>query len=200
MGKITLVKKTQSFKWRNITISGKVAVGSTTLFNGLREKLSSLGWRFFSGGEYMREYAVKNNLFPKENREHHAATVYSDDFDRKVDSLIRKRLNEESHLVIESDLAGFNAQGIEGVLKILLVCDDALRIDRLVNRDKITIEEAKQHLKKREMENLKKWQRLYGKHDFWDPKFYDLVIDTYKYSPSETLEIVLKKIGYIKHS
>jgi|DewCreStandDraft_4_1066084.scaffolds.fasta_scaffold00426_96 cytidylate kinase len=182
--------------FRNITISGKVAVGSTTLFNGLREKLSPLGWQFFSGGEFTREYAVKNNLFPKESRKHHAATVYSDEFDREVDTLIRKKLEEESHLVIESDLAGFNAQNIPSVLKILLVCDDALRIDRLVNRDNITIEEAKKHLKIREEENTKKWQRLYGRYDFWDPKFYDLIIDTYKHSPIETLNLVLDKIGY----
>jgi len=144
----------------------------------------------------MREYAVKNNLFPKESRQHHAATVYSDDFDREVDSLMRKKLIQELHLVVEADLAGFNAQGIEGVFKILLICDDALRIDRLVNRDNITIEEAKQHLKIREEENTKKWQRLYGEHDFWDPKLYDLVIDTYAHGPNETLEIVLEKIGY----
>lgn len=190
------MEKTQSFKWRNITISGKVAVGSTTLLNGLRDKLSPLGWQFFSGGQFMRDYAVKNNLFPKESRQHHAATVYSDDFDKKVDTLMRKKLTQESHLVVEADLAGFNAQGIEGVFKILLICDDALRIDRLVNRDQITIEEAKQHLKIREEENTKKWQRLYGKHDFWDPKFYDLVIDTYAHGPNETLEIVLDEVGY----
>lgn len=144
----------------------------------------------------MREYAVKNNLFPKESRQHHAATVYSDDFDKEVDTLMRKKLTQESHLVVEADLAGFNAQGIEGVFKILLICDDALRIDRLVNRDQITIEEAKQHLKIREEENTKKWQRLYGKYDFWDPKLYDLVIDTYAHGPNETLEIVLDEVGY----
>ncbi|MBI2611373.1 cytidylate kinase family protein [Candidatus Gottesmanbacteria bacterium] len=182
--------------WRNITISGKAGAGSTTLFNNLKHKL--LDWTFFSGGEYMREYAVKQKLFSKENKYHHKATDYSDEFDKKVDSMIRERLMNENNLVVESDLAGFNARGISGVLKILLVCEDSLRIDRIVNRDGITVEEAKEHLRVRERENMEKWEKLYGTHDFWNPKLYDLVIDTYKYGPGETLEIVLEKVGYRK--
>lgn len=187
---------TSSVKYKNITISGKAAVGSTTLFRGLKGKLTKLGWKFFSGGEFMREYAIKNKLFPEDNRQHHGAKVYSDSFDREVDGMMRKRLAEESNLVVEADLAGFNARGIEGVLKILLIADDSLRIDRLVNRDNITVEEAKMQLKEREEENTKKWQRLYGNVDFWDAKYYDMVIDTFKLGPSETLDLVLEKIGY----
>lgn len=184
-----------SVSMRNITISGKVACGTTTLFIKLKEILDPKGWKFFSGGEFMREYAVTHSLFPKDSKHHHAATVYTDDFDREVDTMIRKRLQEESHLLIESDLAGFNAQGINGVFKILLDCsDDAVRIDRLVNRDKISVSEAKEHLIQREAENVEKWKRLYGDHNFWDPKYYDLVIDTYKNGPTETLNVALKAI------
>lgn len=186
-------------KIRNITISGKVACGTTTLFNKLKDILKPKGWKFFSGGEFMREYAVSHNLFPKNSKNHHAATVYPDEFDKEVDAMMRKRLEEESNLLIESDLAGFNAQGIPGVYKILLDCsDDAVRIDRLVNRDKITVTEAKEHLIQREAENVAKWKRLYGDHNFWDPKYYDLVIDTYKNGPTETLNITLEAFGYKK--
>ena len=188
--------KFQSNKWRNITISGKAGAGSTTLFNNLRQKLS--GWTFFSGGEYMRDYAVKNKFFGRANKYHHKATDYSDEFDKEVDSMIRKRLTEEDNLVVESDLAGFNAKGILRVLKILLICDDSLRIDRIVNRDEITVEEAKKHLWAREEENIEKWERLYGTRDFWNPKFYDLIIDTYKHGPYETLDLALDDLGYIE--
>lgn len=180
---------------RNITISGKVACGTTTLFHKLNAVLEPKGWKFFSGGEFMRQYAVKNNLFPKDSKNHHAATIYPDEFDKEVDAMIRKRLREESKLLIESDLAGFNAAGIDGVFKILLECSmDAVRIDRLVNRDKITVNEAKEHLLQREAENVKKWRRLYKDKNFWDPKYYDLVIDTYKNGPTETLNLALKAI------
>ena len=74
--------------------------------------------------------------------------------------------------------------------------------------------EAKDHIRKRERENNKKWTRVYQKEwfkwvakdkqsvrrekkyfDFWHPDLYDLVIDTYKYSREETLDQVLKELG-----
>lgn len=188
----------KSFSWRNITISGRVASGATTLFSHLKEKLIPLGWTFFSGGEFMREYALKHNLIPREDRGHHAATVYDDGFDKEVDGMMKRRLRGENKLVVEADLAGFNAQGIDGVFKLLLVCNDALRIDRVVNRDLVTVDEAKKHIREREEANVEKWQRLYGISDFWNPRYYDLVIDTYKNSPIETLQLVLGEIGYNK--
>ena len=100
-------------------------------------------------------------------------------------------------MIIESWLSGFDAQGIGGVYKIFVVCsEDSVRVDRLVNREKMTIEEAKNHLKTREEENLRKWEKLYGTRDIWNPKLYDLIIDTYTNGPQQTLDLALKAIGY----
>lgn len=185
------------FNYRNITISGGVGSGTTTLSKLLKAKLEPLGWKFFNGGEFMRDYAIKNNLFDAKNQLHHEATVYSDDFDKQVDYGMKDRLTKENNLVLEAWLSGFMAQGVEGVLKVLLVCsDDAIRVDRVTNRDNSTVEEAKKHIFEREEKNFVKWKRLYGDHNFWDPKLYDLVIDTYKFSREETLGIVLYKLGY----
>ena len=76
------------------------------------------------------------------------------------------------------------------------MCDEALRIDRIVNRDNLTVEEAKNHIRERERENLAKWKRMYGVEDFWDPKHYDLIINTYSHGPKETLNLVLQALGY----
>lgn len=177
----------KKLKYRNIAISGKICTGATTLASGLSQKF---GWPIFNAGMIVREYAAKNGIPLEETTKH------EDKFHLKLDEYIKNRLKKEEHIIIESWLAGFDAQGIPGVLKVLLACDDALRIDRLVNRDNMTVEEAKEHIKKREEENLAKFQKLYGKHDFWDPKYYDLVIDTYSHSKEETLEEVLKKLGF----
>jgi len=32
--------------------------------------------------------------------------------------------------------------------------------------------------------------------DFWDPKYYDLIINTYSHGPLETLDLVLQALGY----
>lgn len=174
-------------KYRNITISGRVASGATTLSKALSDKI---GWQLVNGGELYREYAKKNGI-PLEK-----TGLSSDNYHLELDEFIKNKLTSEKNFIIESWLAGFDAQGIDGVFKIFVVCsDDSVRIDRIVNRDQLTIEEAKAHLKTREEENLIKWERLYHTHDFWNPKLYDLIIDTYRNGPSETLDLVLQAIG-----
>lgn len=177
-----------SGKWRNITISGRAASGATTLSRGLEEKL---GWQLINGGEIYRKYVQKNGI-PLEQ-----TNLSSDKYHLELDNFIKEKLKNAKHLIIESWLSGFDAQGISGVFKVYVICSDiSVRIDRLVNRDKMTIEEAKKHLQTREEENLKKWERLYHTRDFANPNLYDLVIDTYASGPAETLNLVLQAVGY----
>lgn len=177
--------------YQNITISGQIAAGTTTLLNNLKPHLAPKGWHFFSGGSFVREYSAQHNISLED------AAMRGDDFAKKLDGEITHRLQTETQVVIESWLAGFNAQGIDNVLKVLLVCsDESIIIDRVVNRDHVTVEEAKKHIQARTEANIAKWQRLYGDHDFWDPKYYDLVIDTYSNGPIETVELVLEKLGF----
>ena len=69
-----------------------------------------------------------------------------------------------------------------------------------MNREKISIEQAKEEVIEREENDLDKWRKLYVKGDqkwnYWDKKYYDLVINTYSYNQDETLEYALKKLGY----
>lgn len=199
-------------RYKNITISGLPGCGSTTLLRLLKEKLGPQGWQGFSGGEFMRAYAIEKGLFREDHGLHHDASVYSDDFDRQVDLGVREKLASENHWIIESWLSGFFAQGVPGVLKVLVVCsDDAVRIDRIVNRDDVSVEEAKEHIHKRTTTNLAKWSKIYhnewndwvvkaGKMkkgeaiDFWRPELYDLCIDTYSTSREQTLISVLKAL------
>ena len=67
--------------------------------------------------------------------------------------------------------------------------------------DLVTVTEAKENIRKREEGNLGKWSRIYKvpPTDFWDTKYYDLVINTYSHGPQETLDIVLQALGYYNH-
>lgn len=209
----TPINTDQNSLIRNITISGLPGSGSTTLLQELKNKLQFHGWRGFSGGEFMRSYAEENGFIdPATGKLHHDATVYGEDFDRQVDYGMRERLESESDWILESWLSGFLAQNVPGVLKILLVCsDDAVRIDRIVNRDEVSVEEAKHHLLDRANKNLTKWSAMYAKEwqdwvvavgkaksdeeiDFYKPELYDIVVDTYSTNKNDTLEIVLKAI------
>lgn len=182
----------------NITVSGRIGSGATTL----AEKLSEiLGWEILEGGQIMR----------KANQEAGGTVIETnkrpDSIDLKYEEMVKKILKEEKHHIVQSHLAGFDAQGIDGVFKIFVVCEDEeendktdIRIDRLVNRDKISVEQAKYEIKEREERNLEKWRRLYAENDsswvYWDKKYYDLIINTYSHNKEESLRTTLEEIGY----
>lgn len=196
----------------NVTISGLPGSGSTTLLKGLKEQLGPKGWKGFSGGEFMRMYAEAKGIFQPQAGLHHDATHYEDDFDRQVDFGMREKLAQEKNWVIESWLSGFLAQGVPKVYKVLMICsNDSVRIDRIVNRDKVDVGTAKQHIHERKENNFLKWKRLYagewqkwvvdaGKAkagepiDFWLPELYDCVIDTYSTNQTEALKLVMDAI------
>ena len=200
------------YNYKNITISGLPGCGSTTLLSLLKEELEKDQWVGFSGGEFMRAYAVEKGLFNPAQSAHHSATVYSDDFDRQVDYGIREKVSSHEKWIIESWLSGFMAQNVPGTLKILMTCsDDAVRIDRIVNRDGVDVEEAKKSIQDRYQGNLDKWRRMYYQEwqewvidtgklsatdaiDFWRPELYDLVIDTFSNNKEKTLQLVLDVI------
>lgn len=196
-------------KYNNITISGLPGGGSTTLLKLLRERLEFEGWRGFSGGEFMRHYALEHGSFEEQKGLHHDASHYSDDFDRQVDMDMRRKLSNQKKWIIESWLSGFLAQGVPEVLKVHVFCsDDAIRIDRIVNRDGVTVDEAKANMSTRYQNNLVKWRRMYAGEwrewvvdrdlalpnepiNFWKENLYDVLIDTYSTNKEQTLQTVL---------
>lgn len=195
------------FAYKNVTISGLPGAGSTTLLKMLKAALPD--WQGFSGGEFMRSYAAEQGLFDKNNKLHHSSLVYGEEFDRQVDFGMREKLQSEEHWILESWLSGFMAQGVPGTLKVLIACnDEAVRIDRLVNRDGVTVEAAKNDIHSRYRDNLAKWSRIYGAEwqqwvvgtgkvpesdpiDFWRPDIYDVIVDTYSINKKQTLTKVL---------
>lgn len=176
-------------KFKNVTISGGVAVGKGTLKENLRQALEPLGWKFASGGQLLRDF-TKEYVQP-------LASLAPDDFHHKLDDRTRNLLTKEGHYVVEAWLSGFVARDLTDTLRVLLVCsNDALRIDRVTNRDNISIDEAKKYIHEREVVNFQEWKRIYGDYSFFDPKYYHLVIDTYSSGPFETTGKVLDKLGY----
>jgi len=184
--------------------------GSTTLGKHLAKHLD---FHYHSGGDFMRQYAIDNGYFDPTQSVHHAATAYPDDFDRKVDYQMRDNIFQKRGYVYESWLSGFLAQGASNTLKILVFCsDDAVRVDRIANRDDISISEAKEHIFAREQKNLEKWIKMYASEwkewvvdaktmsssdpiYFWNPSLYDVAIDTFRLGKEDTLEKALEVMG-----
>lgn len=181
--------------YRLIAVSGRIASGSTTLAKKLAHHLH---WKHLEGGEIFWEAVRKKmGLDPKETDRR------PDEEDVLFDRQLKRILQEDEHVVVETKLAGFNAQGVDGICKILVVCEDgdgtdqtSIRIDRLVNREGSSIREAKAEVIEREINDLEKWRKLYAKGDpswvYYDRIYYDLVINTYFYNQEEALALALK--------
>lgn len=185
---------------RNITVSGRIGSGATTLATKLSE---ILGWDVLDGGKLFRKINAELGMSITDSNKR------PDNFDLEYEERVKKMLQEEKHHIIQSHLAGYDAQGIEDVFKILIVCEDKegndkteIRIDRLVNRDNVSTEDAKHEVIERERQHLTKFRRLY-EHDnehwvYWDKKYYDIVINTYSHNQDETLRLALERMGYEK--
>ncbi len=184
---------------RNITISGRIASGATTLAQGLSK---TLDWKHIEGGDiFWEQVRSKLNLESKDTDKR------PDKEDEDFDSQLKKTLQDSEHLILETKLAAFNAQSIAGVFKILVVCEDSegvdqtsIRIDRLLNREEITVEKAKQEVLEREEHDLEKFRRLYAGGDpdwvYWNPEYYDLVVNTYSHNHEQSVKYVLDHLGY----
>lgn len=182
---------------RIISVSGRIASGATTLAKQLAEKL---GWKHIEGGEIFWEAVRKKMQLSNKD-----TNLRPDSEDVLFDSQLKKILKDDSNVVLETKLAGFNAQGVDGIYKILVICENEkgddqtqIRIDRLVNREGISIDKAKEEIIERENGDLKKWQRLYAENDntwtYLNKKYYDLVINTYTSNKEEALNQTLKAL------
>lgn len=184
-------------KVRIITISGRIGAGSTTLAHNLSKHL---GWKHIEGGEIFWEAVRKRmGLAPS------ATNLRPDEEDVLFDEQLKKILQEDSNIVLETKLAGFNSQRVDGIFKILVVCSDQegndqtqIRIDRLVNREGISVDEAKEQVIERERNDLEKWRKLYADGDenwvYYDKKYYDLVVDTFASNSEEALKNVAEAV------
>lgn len=176
-------------KYENITISGSVAVGKNTLRDNLMPYLKPYRWRFKSSGQIVRDY-LKEYVTP------HASWA-PEKLHQKIDNKVQKILKTEKNWVIEAWLAGWLAREYKNCLRVLLICSNkALQVDRVANRDRVTIEQAKQFIKQREEDNLTTFKKIYDADDIFSPKNYHLVIDTYSTGPLETVGKVLDALGY----
>lgn len=182
---------------RNITVSGRIGTGATTL---AKEMAHALGWEMMDGGKLFRQFMKEEGLSVVNTNGR------PDQIDLDYEKKVRETLQNKTHQIIQSHLSGFDAQGIPNIFKILIVCEDAegndkpeIRIDRLVNRDGVSVDHAKHEIHEREKQNLEKWRRLYAGNDpdwvYYDTKYYDLVINTYSHNQEETLKIALEGIG-----
>jgi cytidylate kinase len=186
---------------RLITVSGRIAAGSTSLAKHLAQ---TLHWKHLEGGEVFWEAVRRRmDLSAKDTN------LRPDEEDILFDEKLKEILAKDDHIVLETKLAGFFSQGMEGIFRVGVVCDNEkgedqkeIRIDRLVNREHVSVHDAKAEVLEREKNDLAKWRSLYANNDqewkYWEKEYFDLMVNTYAHDPEESLQMVLEAIGYKK--
>ncbi len=172
--------------YQNITISGKICTGKSTLRTLLAKKL---GWHTFSTGELFREYVKKHGLTLEDASEQNNVLT------RKIDNQVRDILRQKSHLIVDSWLAGVTAQDIPHVLKVLLVCKDTIRYKRFAKRESLPYTEAKTKVEERFANWEHKLRKIYRRNNFMDERLFDLVIDTSYITPNAVASRVLSRLS-----
>ncbi len=186
---------------RIITVSGRIGAGSTSLAKHLSQLL---GWKHIEGGEIFWEAVRKRmHLAPKDTQ------LRPDEEDILFEEKQKEILKNENHIILESKLAGFCAKDMPDVFRVAVVCENVngvdqpeIRIDRLVNREQIPVDDAKAEVLERELNDLGKWRRLYANNDanwtYLDKMYYNLVVNTFSHNQEESLGLVVDAIGYKK--
>src|SRR3990172_100071 len=81
-----------NLKFTSVAISGRPGAGRSTLLRNLMPFLEPLGWTFFSGGDWARQFAIQSGKHKADDLKHHKATDYGDDIDRQIDAAMREKL------------------------------------------------------------------------------------------------------------
>ncbi len=168
-----------------ITISGIGGVGKGTTAKLLGEKLD---YKVVSGGNFFRQMAKELGMnlydfdeFVKKNPE----------YDQKLDNFQKKFGEENDNFILESRIGWFF---VPDSFKIKLICDEKIRINRIIERDGGEFEE----IQKKETERLlainQRYKELYKIEDFRADENFDLIVDTSFLKPMEVVEVILEKI------
>ena len=168
-----------------ITVSGPPGCGATTVSEGLS---AALDCGYVSGGDIFRQLADDRDMSLSQLI---AKTDETDEIDRALDRRLRtiaeKRGAANKPFVLESRLAGWLA-GNRADLRIWLDAPSEVRVDRTRDR-----EEMEAEMRVREVSEAGRYRSYYG-IDVDDRSFYDLAINTARWTPETTLEMILTAV------
>ena len=164
-----------------IAVSGPPGCGATTVCEGLS---TALDCGYVSGGDIFRELADDRDMSLSQLI---AKTDETDEIDRALDQRLRTIAEKwgasNKAFVLESRLAGWLA-GNRADLRIWLDAPGEVRVDRTQDR-----EEMEAEMRVREVSEAGRYRSYYG-IDIDDRSFYDLSINTARWSPEATLEMI----------
>ncbi len=171
-----------------ITIAGEAGSGKSTVASLVADKLK---YKHYSVGDLMRQIARKRKLTLLEVSR---LAEKSRDIDEELDDMQAGLGKNEDNLVFDSRLGWhFIPDSFKVFLKVdppegaRRIYSDSKRKGEEINRN---LKETLENIKKRKASELKRYHEYYDLNPY-DPKHYDLVIDTTNSIPEKTAEKIL---------
>jgi cytidylate kinase len=173
----------------HLTISGLPGSGTTKAAHNLSKVL---GWPVWNTGALFRQWAKKHKMMP------HEFSLYVSQhpsIDKKLDLIaLNKVKKSKKPLIYEGRLAGWLTKKYHiKAFRVWLWAPQHIRLKRVQRRDKLTTQEAYQEVVIRERNDLQRYKKFYGL-DLRDLSIYDIVVNTYHFRPSQTRNLILKKL------
>ncbi len=172
-----------------ISVSGLHGTGKSTIAKLMAERLGIL---YYSTGQAFRDLAKENDMSLEEY------TIFVEnhpDIDKDLDNKV-VNMAKKGNIIIDSQLSGHILKSIANY-RIYLTCPLELRVKRMSERDQTSFEEKLNETTLRERSELERFNKLYNidlsdKNSIND--FFDLVINTEKFSIEEVLEKILSEL------
>ncbi len=152
-----------------ITLAGDHGAGKSTYAAHLA---TQIGLRHVSAGSLFRKLAEEKGLSLEQLGQRALK-------DPSIDHLIDERTMKEAekgNVVVDGQLAGWVLKE-KADLRIFLMAPDGIRIERIANRDGVSVAEARRQTFAREKLQIERYRIHYGL-DVQDRSIYQLVLDT----------------------
>ncbi|MBI2310152.1 cytidylate kinase family protein [Candidatus Collierbacteria bacterium] len=178
-------------EFKNIAVSGRIGAGTSTLVKQLSQ---TLGWPLRDASQIFRDVSLHSGFDLEKNPQ-----KYADEIDLQVDNETISTLKSLSSVVVTSKLAGFLSRDISHALRILIACPVEERIRRYAVSRGYSIDKAKELLILREKLDQEKWSHLYGHHDFLNPRYFQLVLDSTVMTPEEEVDLISRHLNWTQN-
>lgn len=171
-----------------IVVSGPPGSGTSTVGKLVADKLDI---DYFSPGKYVKE-EMEGNESEAASKAWKERGLDEEEKNRSIDDL-QKQVAGQGNVVVEGRLSIYMLDELHD-LSVWLTASLNTRAERTAERDAISVEEAKEHLKERQHNEVEAWKDIYGFNYLEQRKEADLVIDSEKYNAEEIAEKIVSKV------
>jgi cytidylate kinase len=165
-----------------ITIGGVAGSGTTTASKILSEKMDI---PYISAGDIFRRMADEHDMDILKFSEYAEKNI---DIDIEIDQRQAEIARESEALIVEGRLSAYF---IEADLKVCFIAPLDVRAERISQRESKPLAIVKKEIIQRGESEAKRYQEIH-QIDIKNLDIYDLIINTYSFTPESIANIILK--------